>query len=201
MPLKFVRSTKGKNQLVHEGYIFNKDFTKSNKTYWKCIKYIDSCKGRAHTERVIHHSDNHNHVPQAAKIGAKNVLAKIKEKAATNIDLTPQQIVATEIAGIPQATASVLPSVAAMKKTTQRIRRAAEAPLARPTSLTELNIQPPYTTTLSNQSFLLWDSGAGDKNRILIFSTKRNLKLLASRDSHWMVDGTFKIAPHFLLSI
>jgi hypothetical protein len=120
---------------------------------------------------------------------------KIKEKATTSIDSTPQQIVATETAGIPQATAGALPSVATMKKTTQRIRRAAEAPPARPTSLAELNIQPPYTATLSNQSFLLWDSGAGDRNRILMFSTERNLELLASRDSHWMADGTFKTAP------
>jgi hypothetical protein len=150
MPLEFVKSNKGKDQLVHDGYIFNKDYTKPCKTYWKCIKYIDGCKGRAHTdgERVIHHSDNHNHVPQAAKIGAKKVMAKIKERATTNIDSTPQQIVATETAAIPQATAGVLPSVAAMKKTTQRIRRAAEAPPARPTSLAELK-----TATIHRDSF------------------------------------------------
>ena len=197
MPLEFTKSTKGKDQLVHDGFIFNKDYAKSGKTYWKCVNYIDRCKGRAHTdgERVIHHSDNHNHVPQAALIDSKKVMAKIKEKAATNIEMTPKQIVATETAGTSQATVGVLPSVTAMKKTTQRIRRAAEAPFARPTSLTELDIQPPYTMTSSNQSFLLWDSGAGDRNRILVFSTERNLELLASRNSHWMADGTFKTAP------
>ncbi|KAF2899731.1 hypothetical protein ILUMI_06457, partial [Ignelater luminosus] len=66
--------------------------------------------------------------------------------------------------------------------------------LRAPTSLSELVIDGPYSKTSSGEDFLLFDSGADDPNRILLFSTERNLEVLSSSD-HWLCDGTFKTTP------
>ena len=61
MVLEYVKSSKGKDLLGFVGYVFEKDYTKNGKTYWKCLKYnTDKCLGRAHTkdDTVIHHKDD-----------------------------------------------------------------------------------------------------------------------------------------------
>jgi len=65
--------------------------------------------------------------------------------------------------------------------------------------LSELIIFESYNITLDYEQFLLYDSGVNDNNRILLFSTKNNLKILASEQSHWFIDGMFKLSPHCLL--
>jgi len=67
--------------------------------------------------------------------------------------------------------------------------------------LSELIIFEPYNLTLDNEKFILYDSGVDDNNRLLLFSTKNNLKILASQQSHWFIDGTFKSAPHLFTQI
>ena len=45
------------------------------------------------------------------------------------------------------------------------------------------------------EDFLLFDSGRENgQNRFLIFSTRRNIEILA-RSNHWAMDGTFDVAP------
>jgi len=65
-------------------------------------------------------------------------------------------------------------------------------PPATPTSLETLQIPSSYTTTTSNQPFLLADTQEAE--RILIFTTKENIQELSeARILH--ADGTFKCAP------
>jgi hypothetical protein len=45
-----------------------------------------------------------------------------------------------------------------------------------------------------DKPFLLHDSGP-ERDRILIFSTIKNLEML-KKSNEWFVDGTFKTAPH-----
>ena len=45
-----------------------------------------------------------------------------------------------------------------------------------------------------NEEFLLFDSGADDNNRILIFASAIDVNRL-SRCSTWLMDGTFKTSP------
>ena len=62
-----------------------------------------------------------------------------------------------------------------------------------PLNLVDLQIPNEYRQSLNDDAFLLYDSGAAN-DRILIFSTRRNLQLL-SRSEHWYADGTFKVVP------
>jgi len=47
MELEFVRNTKGKDQLIYRGFIYNKERELKDKTYWKCVEYYTmKCKER-----------------------------------------------------------------------------------------------------------------------------------------------------------
>ena len=48
--------------------------------------------------------------------------------------------------------------------------------------------------TSTGDDFLLFDFGPNIGNRIMIFSTARNLDILYN-SPHWFADGTFKIVP------
>ena len=47
-----------------------------------------------------------------------------------------------------------------------------------------------FQRTDRGDRFLLFDSGVGDINRIIIFATDNSISLLAE-SSHWFMDGTF----------
>ncbi|XP_022173341.1 uncharacterized protein LOC111035852 [Myzus persicae] len=57
----------------------------------------------------------------------------------------------------------------------------------------DLLIPEKYTYTVAGDKFLQFDSCASD-NIIIIFSTQKNLDLMATCD-HWYADGTFKTSP------
>jgi hypothetical protein len=86
-----------------------------------------------------------------------------------------------------------LPSTSSIKRTIQRTRQREGRAPPTPTNLRDLVIPDEFTKLLSGERFLLFDSGPSD-DRILIFSTQRNLQLLV-RCQHWYADGTFKCAP------
>jgi hypothetical protein len=54
--------------------------------------------------------------------------------------------------------------------------------------------------TLRESPFLLWDSGALDPNRILMFGSHENLDALQIH-SHWFIDGTFTVAPELFMQV
>eukprot|EP00102_Acyrthosiphon_pisum_P017587 XP_008189050.1 PREDICTED: uncharacterized protein LOC103311248 [Acyrthosiphon pisum] len=176
----YVKSTKGKNLLVHAEYIFEKDYTKNEKTYWKCIKYnMYKCRGRAHTvnDEVILHKNTHNHTPNIIEISTKTIINELKKTASSQVSSTPHQIVTNTISTISsQAISGALPSVATMKKTVQRLRRCENAPPVNPST------------------------GPDDVNRILLFSTEENLKILSDQ-YHWFIDGTFESSPQLFTQL
>jgi len=74
-------------------------------------------------DAVVHHKDEHiSHIPNAAEIGAKKLIQKVKETATSQIEATPHQVV-SQIPSLSEAICATLPSVPAMKKIVQRIRR------------------------------------------------------------------------------
>ena len=53
-----------------------------------------------------------------------------------------------------------------------------------------------YRTTVSGDSFLVYDSGVGDKERTFIFASPDALHFLVD-SRHWYGDGTFRSAQRF----
>ncbi len=70
MPLHFVISQRGNQQLIYNGFVFRKERISLNKSIWKCIenyKCHNGCRCHTSENEVIFHSANHNHVPNKAE--------------------------------------------------------------------------------------------------------------------------------------
>ena len=92
-----------------------------------------------------------------------------------------------------------MPSVSVLKRTVRRIRQKEQAAPPNPKTLLELIIPDDYRSTFDGKPFLLFDSGPVE-NRILIFSTQKNLQLL-QKCEHWFADGTFSTSPNLFYQI
>lgn len=105
----------------------------------------------------------------------------------------PNVIVGEETATASSSSVVELPSSMSIKKNIQRIRRARNPQLLTPSSLNEMIIPEPFTKTLRDEQFLLYDSNSRT-NRFLVFSTMENLRRL-STCRIWLGDGTFSSVP------
>lgn len=192
MPLHFVTSKKGKQQLVHNGFVYTIDKKTTEKTIWKCVEYTKTkCLGRVWStdDEIEYQNEKHNHTPDAVAINVRKAENTIKEKARTLTD-APQQILASVTSSMAQSVAGQLPCSSALKRNINNARKNGPS---RSTDLLELVIPAEYTVTSKGDQFLLFDSGSSS-DRILIFSTEKNLELMQKCD-HWYADGTFKSAP------
>lgn len=194
--MEFIKTQKGREMLVLNSFSFVREKKGADgRLIWKCSGYSGSkCLARCHTlDGVLLKSiGEHNHVPHAAKIGARKTLTEMKLRATTTQE-PGHQIVATTSAVVTAAVAGQLPSVRGMKQTLRRARREQQMPLANPENLQDLIIPDAFKNTTSGENFLAYDSGPG-QNRILIFATQRNLDRMV-RCEHWYADGTFKSSP------
>ena len=77
-----------------------------------------------------------------------------------------------------------------MKRTIRKVRQENNPGLSIPNSRQDIVFSEGYTKTTKGEEFLLYDSGA-NAERVLIFSTRKNLSVLNSCSSVFM-DGTFK---------
>ena len=98
-----------------------------------------------------------------------------------------------------QAGQGALPSIRNLKRRVQRTRVVVAAGPPNPQNLADLVIPLQFTRYEREpnvfENFLLYDSGQGAReNRLLIFSTQRNLDIL-QRSTNWAMDGTFDVAP------
>lgn len=186
--LDLIQSTKGKNLLVHENFLYEKNYEKSGTTYWGCMDYrTNKCRGRVSTsgEEVKTSCSAHNHLPDLEKVGARRIVSAIQEKAITNICQPTRRLIAETAISESTAINAALPSIPALKKVVQRARKAVNAPPATPTSFKDLIIPEIYTRTHQDEEFLLYDTGVDDPKRIIIFATQHNISLLAEPGCHW----------------
>ncbi|KAI6651321.1 hypothetical protein LOD99_5287 [Oopsacas minuta] len=93
-----------------------------------------------------------------------------------------------------EGTAAKLPNLDSLKQMIQHQRTSVLAAPAQPTTLAEVALPAVYQQTAKGEQFLLYDSGADDAHRFLIFATQHNLGML-QRSKIWLADGTFKTAP------
>ncbi len=60
--------------------------------------------------------------------------------------------------------------------------------------LENFELPPTCLTTLRDESFVLFDGVTDEGSRMIIFTTARNLQILAEHPG-WLADGTFYVAP------
>ena len=86
-----------------------------------------------------------------------------------------------------------------IRRSIRRYKQAIQAPHPIPRNLHEMVIPDEYKTTCKGENFLLYDSGLSE-NRILLFSTEKNMQLLQA-SSDWFCDGTFKVVPELFYQL
>ncbi|XP_065321616.1 uncharacterized protein LOC135929050 [Gordionus sp. m RMFG-2023] len=190
---EFILSSRNNHQLLLlDFYLFQKEKTSNQITYWRCIQFnVDECSGRARTKNGIPIFHNHKQ-PDIADIEARRELNRIKQVASSSQSL-PNNIIADISSNISIAATGKMSSCSLIKRTIQRKRRQVGRAPAVPVSLIDLVIPIEYQLSNNNEQFLLYDSGHHD-HRCIIFSTIKNLQFLSTCDK-WYADGTFKTCP------
>jgi hypothetical protein len=203
MTMAFHKTTtsRGKPACVVDGYVFTIEKQMDIKTIWCCSrKRHGQCKGRLHTinDQIVHKIDVHNHEPDANAMEVLDVRAKIAEESKSS-NRSTHDILATAAGSISGQAIGSLPELQHLKRTIRRIRQKVQSSIPLPSSLKTLTIPSNLTKTTSNKTFLQYDSGPKSK-RILIFSTKKQLKIL-KRSCTVFVDGTFSVVPSLFFQL
>ena len=120
-------------------------------------------------DNFLNQQNEHTHLPSQTKIEVKKVKARVKERAENTND-TSQQILGAELQNINESTTVNLPALNNMRRNIRRQRSEQHAPI--PQRREEIPALPhQYQITNRGDQFLLFDSGVGDIDRMLIFAT------------------------------
>uniref|UniRef100_A0A6P7FYN1 Uncharacterized protein LOC114332088 n=1 Tax=Diabrotica virgifera virgifera TaxID=50390 RepID=A0A6P7FYN1_DIAVI len=192
-------SQKGNDLLLKDGQCYRKAHTNADESIsWRCVN--PTCSGRLKVrDNVVNTITEHNHAPNPEKNVATKCVAEIKARAANCVE-NPRQIVQHCTNGIALEASVYLPTYTASQRTIERVRKRTNQLYPNPATVADINIPVALQTTSRNMNFLLWDSGAEDPNRILMFGTQENLDIL-QQNRHWFVDGTFKVAPELFVQV
>ncbi|PSN38021.1 hypothetical protein C0J52_24135 [Blattella germanica] len=201
MDPKVITSKKNKPLLIKDGYCYhhhsyNKD---KSRIYWRC-ENRSTCNARCITnvdlQNIIIYKINlaaHLHPPDGAAMQAKEVVQRIKQKASESPNEAPDEVMRQGMEGVVNEEILVkMPDRQNIKKMIN-LQQNRNRPVV-PRSILDVNINHPYNVTKSNEQFLLYDSGRENSDRLLIFSTGNNMRLLAASDII-LSDGTFKSVP------
>ena len=136
------------------------------------------CRGRLHTinNQVIQTVGDHNHEPNHS-VGQLVTARTSMSNAAKQSRDTTHAIVADAAATLSDNAISSLPNLRNLKRNVQRIRQRNQNPLSLPTSRDSIVIDPQYIIAARDRTLLQFDSGPIEQ-RVLIFSTKKQIKIL-----------------------
>ncbi|RNA08126.1 NADPH-dependent aldehyde reductase ARI1-like isoform X1, partial [Brachionus plicatilis] len=150
--------------------------------YWKC-KLHKNCNDRAISSGLnppLNHSRKHNHIRDKER-SEEFVCVEIVKNKALNTN-NPPRAIRIEIQKVMSFTA--LCSVSKPDAIRQMILRA----------------RTKKFSFKKNEEFYWGDSGSDDKNRVIVFTTEKNLSLLNDY-CDWYADGTFDMFPTFFKQI
>lgn len=87
--LKYIKSEKGNDILVNEGFMYHFEKNGLNKKMWRCVNCNKKCRGRIHLNNgEILKTVVHNHVPDNAQIEMKMAINEMKINAISNSNST-----------------------------------------------------------------------------------------------------------------
>lgn len=197
MNISLVKSNKGKDKLIVDGYVYHLD-KRGESFNWSCAErksYL--CKGRVVTylldgNQVIKKGPTlHSHDPKAFEKTVSEVNSKLKDNAQT-VGVKPSQIIRQSVVECEPNSRVYLPSAHAQK---QKISRARSDSLKEPTTLLEIVI-PDNLKYIEGELFVLSEKEFHN-DKIILLGTISSLKLLAEAKC-WLMDGTFEVVPSIM---
>ena len=163
--------------------------------------YKSGCHARVHTSYnldtivVLYRSGVHNHCSSVSKVDAQKTINVMKEKVYSSGTSSTREILSTTIQHTNGEARHQLQSLDSLSRTIRKWRQVNTGAPAILTSRTGFEIPEDYKILPEGASFLAYDSGSDDENRIIIFATESGLDDL-ERSNVWASDGTFKSSPN-----
>ncbi|CAF3739739.1 unnamed protein product [Rotaria socialis] len=194
LAISFINSNKGKPLLLADEYVFKLNKNTTTTKYWICT--LNGCSAKVHTDlnsQFIKIVGDHNHFPEKEQLEVREFREKVKQRAIHETTPIPR-IYYEECAKAMRSNATIaaLPSEREMSSGINKARRAIT-----PTIPTAQLFEIPdlYSKTLSKNSFLVVDKMITRRQRILLFSSSEQLKMLFGAETILM-DGTFSTCPN-----
>uniref|UniRef100_A0A5S6R0K2 FLYWCH-type domain-containing protein n=1 Tax=Trichuris muris TaxID=70415 RepID=A0A5S6R0K2_TRIMR len=168
------------------------------KKFWRCDKcHSDGCKARIHTDaatgQVFKMVNVHCHGSDPCEVDANAVMTAIKRRAEQTVE-TPAALMNEAFEGVSTAVLGQLPRTHHIQRMIQRRRAVIHAPPSLPVDHASFAIPEVYKT-YGEERFLLYDSGLGDPDRILIFG-RQSQGASSMQMKALYADGTFSIVPN-----
>ena len=135
----------------------------------------------------------HNHRPAPERKQILQTRQFVKEKSLASHDF-PRSFIREATLNLSDETIAGMSKKDAIRQLIMRTRNKAAAHGFNAKSIADLEIPDSLRLTYKGKKFYWDDSGKSDKNRIILFTTETNLKLL-DKYLDWYVDGTFDISP------
>ena len=171
------KTSKSKEKACIGGFVYTLNKCSAQLSHWVCEKR-GTCKVRLTTNHQIVikpcniadiHS-SHSHGPDPTILQIVKSITNMKNRATSSEDRT-RSIFARGIETMSNSAISALPKIDSVKRTIRRIKSSTIENVSNSTIASEIIIAEKYKFTLKGQQFLLYDSGVGDINRLLIFGT------------------------------
>ena len=142
---------------------------------------------------------SHTHGSDPVRIDMLKGYNKVKERSIDSEEST-RVILSYCIEQMGASSVAQLPKLESVKRTIRTYKSRSEENCGNPTCAAEIIVPEKYKVTLKQEPFLLFDSGYGDVNRMIIFAAPRFLSLLADSRT-WYADGTFKVVPEYFFQL
>ena len=183
LSIEIVKTTKAKNKAYLQGFLYTLNRVSAAGTqYWVCEKR-GLCNARINTTQggiVIKPTEvseivsSHSHGPDPGRSQMLKAYQSMKE-CASNSGEKPRLILSKGITKLDETSIIALPRLDSVKRTLRRHKCLDEDTSINQASAAEMIIPDKYRITLKGELFLVYDSGIGYSNRMLIFSAPKML--------------------------
>lgn len=191
MNFEYVESRKGSYLVYFENYLFRKDrqYQNGDITY-ACRTHNCNIRGNLRGDCFfLTSSRSHAHPHDKATVDMMRRKKVAVESAVDQPTTSMKRLYSTAFASEEGDTDASVPAFKSVKSSMYR-KRAERLP-KQPQTLIDMKLDGEWLKTKSNSDFLQIDDGTED--RILVFFTVSNLRILASSKTYYM-DGTFHVA-------
>ena len=199
----FGKTSKGKECMHYQGYRYTKNKSINNTDYWTCANR--NCTSKTITVNGILVKNPNDHLencnPSVSSVICDRLKDNLRQRASSERTSLKRiyEEVTREIVGheLEDEIVACFPSFESSKTSMYKSRRKGQPLL--PHNLQDLVVPDSYRITREGELFLLHDDGVGE-NRLLIFASHNNLRVLCRSTQIWM-DGTFKSVPQIFAQL
>ena len=182
--MEFLTSSKGKQQLVLDGYLYSKQKNLAGGIIsWECVKRRNerSCAAKIKTlnEQVVGRINVHRCVIEPERLETRRVRANMREDA-QNTRERPRNIIMDEVYGQNGDVLATLPSQSTMARTIRRQRQKIKVQNVIPHNDDLLfEIPEEYRLSSTGEPFLRYNINVHNNERMLIFASDEGVRFFS----------------------